>query len=460
MSSLHPTPYTLHPNQKPKLLIIDDDESIQTQMKWALLQEYEVFLARDGEKAMQLMGKGHLPLVTLDLGLPPHPEGTSEGLRLLDQLLQYDPTVKVIVVTGNMERRAALEAISRGAHDFFTKPIDIDELKVTLRRACYVHNLEAEYRTLQQRFHQQAFGEIIGSSHKMQEIFATVRKVASTDVSVLVTGENGTGKELIARAIHSHSIRQNKPFIPINCGAIPENLIESELFGHEKGAFTGAHLQRKGRTELAEGGTLFLDEIGELSLPLQVKILRFLQDHKIERVGGRETIEIDCRIITATNRNLQRLIMEGRFREDLYYRLAVVMIDLPPLRERGEDILLLAKTFIRKYNTGKVERLSQEAIDAINTYKWPGNIRELENRIRRAITLAEGPTITPADLGFESYQETTQPLDLRKARGELEIKVVRTALLKHNGNISKAAEDLGLSRPTLHHLMMKYNITK
>lgn len=447
---------------KPKLLIVDDDESIRTQMKWALIQDYEVLLAKTSEEAMQLMEKGHLPLVVLDLGLPPHPEGTQEGFGLLDQILQHDPTVKVIVVTGNPERTAALQAISQGAHDFFTKPIDTDELKVILKRAYYVHNLEAEHRSLQKQLHQWPFGEIIGSSRRMQEIFATIRKVATTDISVLITGENGTGKELIARAIHHHSIRQNKPFIPINCGAIPENLMESELFGHEKGAFTGAHIQRKGRIELAEGGTLFLDEIGELSLSLQVKILRFLQDHTIERVGGRETIEVDCRIIAATNRDFQRLIKEGRFREDLYYRLAVVSIDIPPLREREEDIIILAKVFLQKFGAGKSgpKSFAQEAMEVINTYEWPGNVREMENRIRRAVTLAEGPTITPEDLGFESYQRATRSLNLRKVRKNLEIKLVKMAILKHNGNISKAAEELGLTRPTLHHLMKKYNITK
>ena len=319
---------------KPKLLIIDDDESIRTQMKWALAQDYKVFLAEDAEKAIGLFKSEQPPLVTLDLGLPPYPADTSIGLKLLADILQYEPMVKIIVVSGNSEKSAAIKAVSQGAYDFFTKPVNIDELRIILKRASYVHTLETEHKNLQKQIESRDFGEITGSSEKMQNIFSTVRKVATADVPVLITGESGTGKELIARTIHSRSVRKNNPFIPINCGAVPENLIESELFGHEKGAFTGAHIQRKGRIELAEGGTLFLDEIGDLPLPLQVKMLRFLQDHTIERVGGRETLQIDVRIVAATNRDIKRLISDGLFREDLYYRLAVVTIDLPPLRER------------------------------------------------------------------------------------------------------------------------------
>ncbi|GBE04614.1 MAG TPA: PEP-CTERM-box response regulator transcription factor [Nitrospirae bacterium] len=446
--------------EKPVILVIEDDENIKTQMKWALARDYEVFLAGDGEKAMELMERERPHLVILDLGLPPHPEDTSEGMRLLDRILQNEPNARVIVVTGNPDRSAALQAVSRGAHDFFTKPIDLEELKAILKRACYVCTLEAEYRELQKQLEQRALGEIIGSSPGIQEIFAIIRKVATTDVPVLITGESGTGKELTAKAIHTNSIRQTKPFVPINCGAIPENLMESELFGYEKGAFTGAHSQRKGRIELAEGGTLFLDEIADLPLSLQVKILRFLQDHRIERVGGRETIEIDCRVIAASNRDIKKLISEGLFRDDLYYRLAVVTIHMPPLRKRREDILLLTKSFLRKFSTerGRPRSLSYGAIEALTTYEWPGNVRELENRIRRALTLAEGSAITPADFGLEAVQETAQPLDVKKARKALEIKLINMAILKHNCNISKAAEDLGLSRPAVHYLIKKYNI--
>lgn len=462
MDMLNPTPSTLHPqpSTKPKLLIVDDDESIRAQMKWALAQEYDILLAVDGEEALQAVERNHPPLVTLDLGLPPHPEDTKEGLRLLDQILQHDPAIKVIIITGNTDRAAALSAIDRGAHDFFTKPINIDELKAILKRAYYVHTLESENERLHEQLECPAFAEMIGPSQKMQDIFVAVRKVATTDIPVLVTGDSGTGKELIARAIHNHSVRKNKPFIPINCGAIPENLIESELFGHEKGSFTGAYTQRKGRVELAEGGTLFLDEIGELSQPLQVKLLRFLQDHKIERVGGRETLEVDCRIIAATNRDIKNLVTAGQFREDLYFRLAVVTIKLPPLRERGEDVILLAKAFLHKFgrDKGSQKTFSHEAIEAINSYDWPGNVRELENRIHGAITLAEGAAIYPNDLGLGESQGVVESLVLKEARENLDRKLIHTAIFKHNGNISRAADELGLSRPTLHHLIKKYKI--
>ncbi|MBI1911382.1 MAG: PEP-CTERM-box response regulator transcription factor [Deltaproteobacteria bacterium] len=446
--------------EKQKLLIIEDDESVRAQMKWALSGDYDLFFALEAEKAIQILRTERPPLITLDLGLPPHPHDITEGLRVLGRILQHDPIVKVIIVTGNSDKPSALKAISQGAHDFFTKPINIDELKTILKRAYYVYTLEEEYRRLQRQKDTQPFEEIIGTSANMQDIFSTVRRVATTDVPVLITGESGTGKELIARAIHSNSIRRGKPFIPINCGAIPDNLLESELFGHEKGAFTGAHMQRSGKIELAQTGTLFLDEIGELPLALQVKLLRFLQDHKVERVGGRETLDMDVRIIAATNRNIKKLIKEEKFREDLYYRLAVVTMELPPLRERGDDLILLARNFLQKFSTDKTlpKALSIEAIESINTYEWPGNVRELENRVRRAITFSEGPLIKPADLGFGTFEETSQ-LDLKKAKEDLEYKFVSMAIIKHNGNISKAAEELGLSRPTVHHIIKKHNIT-
>ena len=445
--------------EKPKLLVIEDEEGIRTQMKWALIENHDVFLATDGEKAMELIESEHPPLVTLDLGLPPHPEDTSEGLKLLAQILRYDPSTKVIVVTGNPEKAAALEAISLGAHDFFTKPIEIDELKAILKRAYYVYTLEAEYRALQRKLQQRSFGEIIGSSTEMEEIFSTIRKVATTEVPVLITGESGTGKELIARAIHSAGIRQEKPFVAINCGAIPENLMESELFGHEKGAFTGAHMRRKGRIELAEGGTLLLDEVAELPLALQVKMLRFLQDHTIEKVGGRESIAVDCRVIAATNRNITKMVSDGHFREDLYFRLAVVSIEVPPLRKRDDDVLLLTNAFLREFSTGRsLKSFSKEAIKAITSYEWPGNVRELQNKIRRAITLAEGSTITPVDLGLQSVKVRERSLNLRKAKEELEKRHITMAMLRYQHNISKAAEELGLARPTLHTFLKKYKI--
>lgn len=443
-----------------KLLIIEDDEAIRGQMRWALADEFDVLTAADPESAMQSVRDWRPALITLDLGLPPDTNDVSEGFRLLGRILQHDPLAKVVVITGNRERSSAIKAISHGAHDFLVKPVAIEELKIILKRAVYVHSLEFEQARLQKgSFEDQGFEEVLGMNARIQEVFSTVRKVAVSDVPVLVGGESGTGKELIARAIHSQSLRRQRPFIPINCGAIPDTLLESELFGHEKGAFTGAHIHRNGRIELAQGGTLFLDEIAELPLLLQVKVLRFLQDHRIERIGGRDSIGIDVRVIAATNKCLRKMTEEGRFREDLYYRLAVVNIDLPPLRERGEDIVLLARAFLQKYvpDRARPKTLSPEAVEAINSYGWPGNVRELENRIRRAVTFSDGPMIRPSDLGFGPAEEAPQHLDLKKAKEELEVRFVQKAILKHNGNISKAAEELGLSRPTVHHIIKKYN---
>lgn len=446
--------------EKTRILIVDDDEPIRTQMKWALIKDYDVFTAVDGESSIQAFEAHHPPIVLLDLGLPPDQDGKTEGMKLLRRLLELDPALKVIVITGNADRASALEAISQGAHDFFTKPVQIDELKAILKRADYVYSLEMEYRELQQQVETKGFGELVGTSRRMQEVFATTKKVATTDVPVLITGESGTGKELIARAIHANSLRRDRQLVPINCGAIPENLMESELFGHEKGAFTGAHIQRAGRIELAKGGTLFLDEVGELPLALQVKLLRFLQDHKIERIGGREPISVDLRVIAATNKDLKTLTSEGRFREDLYYRLAVVSVEVPPLRDRGDDILLLARTFLKKYCVPAAgpKTFSHDAVEAMMSYEWPGNVRELENRVRRAVTFSESKSVTSADLGF-SPPQIPQTLNLRKAREDLDIKIITTAISKNGGNISKAAEELGLSRPTLHHLIKRYHIT-
>lgn len=446
--------------EKPRVLVVEDDEDVRTQMKWALAQDYEVHFAMDPENAMKILESVRPPLVTLDLGLPPKPEDTTEGLRLLERILQFEPLTKVVVVSGNPDNTSALNAISLGAQDFFSKPINTEEVKAVLKRAYYVHHLEAEYRRLQQNLKQQSFGEMVGSGPRMQEIFTKVRKLSNSDVPVLITGESGTGKELVATAIHRNSNRKDKPFVPINCGAIPENLLESELFGHEKGAFTGAHVQRKGRIEIANGGTLFLDEIGELPLFLQVKLLRFLQDHKIERVGGRETREMDTRVVAATNRDLKKLVSEGKFREDLYYRLAVVTIELPPLRERGNDIILLAKSFLQKYSATSPMSLSQEAIKALTEHLWPGNVRELENKIRHAVTFVDSNVIYPSDLELGQSSEGPQSLSLKEAKRELEIKLIQMALAKHEGNVSKAADELGLTRPTLYNLMKKINLIR
>lgn len=444
-----------------KVLVIDDEESIRTQMKWGLVNEYDVLLATDAESALKALKKESPVLVTLDLGLPPSPEDTVEGLRLLDEILSVSPSAKVVVVTGNPDKTAALEAVGRGAYDFLTKPIDLVELRHILKRASYIHSIETEYRSLQERVRHGDFAEMIGTSPRIQEIFAKTRKVATTDMPVLIMGESGTGKELVARAVHTNSARAQSPFVVINCGAIPEALLESEIFGHEKGSFTGAHVQRKGKAELANGGTLFLDEIGEMPLQLQVKLLRFLQDHKIERVGGREPILLDVRIVAATNKDLKKMVSEGRFREDLYFRLAVITLELPPLRARGEDAVLLARSFLKKYSDqGGPKALSKQALDAILSYSWPGNIRELENRIRSAITFAEGNSITPGDMGIGSSpaERPAISLNLKKAKDELAVRLIQTAIDRCEGNMSRAAEELGLTRPTLYNLMKKYRL--
>ncbi len=460
--SLPPIPNTLH-HEKPKLLVVEDDSDLRTQMKWALAQDYEVFQAEDLLGAMEVLIKETPPVVTLDLGLPPRPDGVEEGFRALGEMLEQDGLVKVIIITGQGEKENALKAVDQGAYDFFCKPIQIDELKVVLNRAFHLSQLEMENRKLQQRAGEEAFEEMLGTSQKMQEVFAALRKVATTEVPVLITGESGTGKELVARAIHRQSGRKDGPFVVINCGAIPENLLESELFGHEKGAFTGAHIQRKGRIEAAHGGTLFLDEIGELSLPLQVKLLRFLQEQKIERVGGREEITVDARVLAATNMDLKQGITDGRFREDLYYRIGVVSIDLPPLKKREGDILLLANAFLRKYvseNRKKITGFTKPALREIEAYGWPGNIRELENRIKRAVIMAEGSRVTPIDLELASSYVKYEGRNLKEARDAMEKDLIKRAISRNKGNLTKAAEELGLSRPTLYEMMEKLEIGK
>ena len=395
-------------NEKPKLLIIDDDESIRFSLEWALSEQYELFSASNRTDALELFEAESPPLVTLDLGLPPDPNGPEEGFKTLSSLIEKNSSTKVIVITGQEEKEHAIQAIGLGAYDFFQKPIQIDELKIILKRAAYVYQLEKDHRNLQQRLSCKGFDDIIGSSPQIQEVFATIEKVADSDYPVLILGESGTGKELVANAIHERSFQKKGPFVPINCGAIPENLLESELFGHEKGSFTGAHAQRKGRVEMAEGGTLFLDEIGELPLSLQAKLLRFLQEHTVERIGGRKEIFINTRVVAATNKDLFHEVQEKLFREDLYYRLGVITISLPPLREREDDIQLLAKSFLDRYaaeHRKKIRGFTQKALNAISSHSWPGNIRELENRIKRAVIMASGPRLSKEDLGIEASDD-------------------------------------------------------
>jgi two-component system NtrC family response regulator len=451
---------------KPKLLIVDDDEAIRSQMRWALAKDYETFEAGDRPSALEIIRKEHPVVVLLDLGLPPKPRGADEGFETLKEILTFDPITKVIMVTGNTERENALKAIELGAFDFISKPPVMDEVRIVVQRAFRMEELERDNLALRHQMGTEGFEKIIGSSPRMQEVFQMIRKVATVDVPVLILGESGTGKELAAQAIHRLSPRREGPFVVINCGAIPENLLESELFGHEKGAFTGAESQRKGRIEYAEGGTLFLDEIGELSLSLQVKLLRFLQDYTIERVGGRALIPVNVRVIAATNRDLQKEVSSGKFREDFFFRLGVITVSMPPLRERGDDLDLLAKNFQHRYSSEFKKTLRgflPEALRLISEYSWPGNIRELENRIKRATVMAESEWITVEDLNLPITVSSDSPPParshtLRTAREEMEKRLIQEVLLKNQGHISRAAKELDISRQTFADLMKRYGI--
>ncbi len=445
-----------------KILIVDDEEGIRTQLAWALSAEYRVLQADSAAPALDIVRAENPNLILLDLALSTT-QAEPDGLELLGTFLEKDPFLKVIMITGHDEKPNALEAIKKGAYDFYAKPIDLDEIKIIIKRALYIQKLEKENRQLAEELEsKQKFEEIIGTSEKMEQIYRTVSRVAPTDATVLVVGESGTGKELIARAIHSLSPRSSKPFVTINCGAIPPNLLESELFGHEKGAFTDAHIQRKGRFEMAEGGTIFLDEIGELSLPLQVKILRFLQEKEIERVGGREPIYVDARVLAATNKALLEEVKLKTFREDLYYRLSVITINLPSLKERGQDILLLAHTFLSRfsaeYNKSKLT-FSPAAERALLAYPWPGNVRELENKVKRAVILSLGNKITPYDLGLEQESGGKRPT-LQELREQVESQFIQETLQRHQGNVTNAAKELGVSRTTLYDIMEKYKIKR
>jgi two-component system, NtrC family, response regulator len=453
--------HSIFSKMKPKLLIIDDDEEIRTQMKWALNQDYEVLLAEDRLSALAAFRDQRPPVVLLDLGLPPHHGSPEEGLAALSEMLAQNNFAKIIIVSGQGEKNNALQAIGAGAYDFVSKPADVEELKVILKRTFHVAGLEKDYRQLQQQLQSDTFEGMLGTSPQMQVVFNSIRKVATSDAPVLILGESGTGKEMVALAIHRRSPRKDGPFVAINCSAIPETLLESELFGHEKGSFTGAHVQRKGRIESAAGGTLFLDEIGELPALLQVKLLRFLQEQRIERVGGRTEILVDTRVIAATNVELKKAITDGRFREDLFYRLAVVVVNLPPLRERDNDIRLVAKEFLRRCaaKAGKEGlAFNQEALRALSEHVWPGNVRELENRVKRAVIMAEGKRLTAEDLELGGPSTAPRSASLKEARESVEREMIQRALRKHSGKIAPAAIELGVSRPTLYELMEKLGI--
>jgi two-component system NtrC family response regulator len=449
-----------------KLLIIEDEPSVAKQLKWALGEEYEVFLAADGEKARQLLATGSFPVATLDLGLPPAADTPDEGFRILEEAGRIAPQTRMIVITGNAEEENAVRAVRLGAADFCAKPINLDILKIILDRTFRLCALETAGREPAENAGTGggSLCGILGISPAMQKVFSLVQKVSRTDYPVLVTGESGTGKEMAAHAIHRLSRRSRKPLVIINCGAIPENLLESELFGHEKGAFTGAAARKNGRLEQADGGTVFLDEIGELPVSMQVKILRFLQEGTIERVGGKETISLDARVVAATNTDLEEAVKRGGFREDLYFRLNVLPIHMPPLRERPEDIVFLAQHFLRAgsedLKTGRAA-FSPSALAALSAADWPGNVRELQNCIRRGLSISSGRKITAEDLGLEAFlpqQAERRFLTLQQARDQAEENCVRKALAVAGNNISEAARLLEISRPTLHDLIKKHGV--
>lgn len=445
---------------KKKLLVIEDDPGLQKQLRWSF-DAYEVLMAGDRESALAQVRRHEPAVVTMDLGLPPDPDGASEGLATLQQILALAPDTKVIILSGNQDRANAVKAIGMGAYDFHQKPFDPEMLGLVIERAGYLHALQQENRRMLQTQEDSPMSGIISRDPVMLKVCRSVEKVAPSSATVMLLGPSGTGKELLAKALHQLSPRQDKRFVAVNCAAIPENLLESELFGYEKGAFTGAVKQTLGKIEMANGGTFFLDEIGDLPMALQAKLLRFLQERVIERVGGRTEIPIDVRIVCATHQNLKELSVAGRFREDLYYRLSEIVVMIPPLKERVGDAALLAHHFKNKFSVKEGRSLlnfSPEALATIEAYPWPGNVREMENCIKRAVIMADGPQIGTDDLGLSASAAEEEPINLRQVRDEAGYRALVKALARVNGNIVKAAELLGISRPTLYDLMSRYGI--
>ena len=447
----------------PVLLVVEDDEGLQRQLKWAY-DGYQVVAAEDRQSAIEALRAYEPAVVTLDLGLPPDPDGTAEGFATLSEMLSLKPDTKVIVASGHGEHESALRAIALGAYDFYRKPINIDELGLIVSRAFNLHSLESENRRLESASAQTVLGSIITAAPEMMKVARTIERVASTSVSVMLLGASGTGKELLARAVHEQSGRGSGPFVAINCGAIPETLLEAELFGYERGAFTGAVKSNVGKIELAQGGTLFLDEVGDIPLPLQVKLLRFLQERVIERIGGRQPIQVDTRILCATHRDLEAMIAAGTFRDDLYYRLAEIVVKIPSLSERPGDSVLLARHFVMRFArelNPAIQGLSPDASAAIDAYTWPGNVRELENRIKRAVIMADGKLVTATDLDFQasSAAESEMSINLRAAREVADRRAIRQAMSRAENNISGAAKLLGISRPTLYDLLKQYQLS-
>ncbi len=444
-----------------RLLIVEDDPGLLSQLKWCF-EGYDVFTAEDRGSAITELRRHEPAVVLQDLGLPPKPEGVEEGLETLQEILKLSPHTKVIVVTGHGDQENALKSVELGAYDFYQKPVDTDTLRLLVERAFSMGELESENRRLQTAASDSPLDGIVAASDAMRDVCHMIEKVAPTNVTTLLLGESGTGKELLARALHRLSPRAEERFVAINCAAIPENLLESELFGYEKGAFTGAVKQTPGKIEVANGGTLFLDEIGDMPIALQAKLLRFLQERVIERVGGRAEISVDVRVVCATNQNPVELIGQGLFREDLYYRISEITIDIPPLRDREEGRVILARTLLNRYakqQSRALNSFSKDACDAIESYSWPGNVRELENKIKGAVIMAEGKQVTAHDLGLANVDVEPSSLNLREVRQNAESKAIRVALMRNFGNISRAAADLGVTRPTLYDLLNKYGLS-
>jgi len=450
-------------DSKPKLLIVEDDPGLQAQLKWAY-PDFDVIITGDRAGALAALRSEEPAVVTLDLGLPPDPDGTSEGFAVLDEIMAIKPDTKVIVASGHGARESALQAIAKGAYDFYQKPVDIEALGLIVRRAFQLHRIEAENRQLSTRSGEEnrVLGRMITAAPEMVKVARTIERVANTNVSVMLLGASGTGKELLARGLHEASDRRDDAFVAINCAAIPDNLLESELFGHEKGAFTGAVKTTEGKIEQAQGGTLFLDEVGDIPLPLQVKLLRFLQERVIERIGSRKSIAVDTRIVCATHQDLEAMIADGRFREDLFYRLAEIVVKIPSLAERPGDAGLLAKAFLSRFAremNPQVKGFASDALSAIDAWHWPGNVRELENRVKRAVIMADGKLVHAADLDLaDGDDEEAQVLNLKSAREAADRKVIRHALARSEGNISSTAKILGISRPTLYDLLKQYDL--
>lgn len=448
--------------EKPYLLIVEDDPGLQEQLKWAF-DDYEVLQANNRKDAIAKLRRFMPKVVTLDLGLPPLPASYEEGLATLKEILQLAPLTKVIMVTGHIEHSIAIQAIRLGAYDYCMKPVDLTSLQLIVERAFYLQSLEMEHQQLTAFSDTQMLPGLITACPKMQQACRTLQKVAPNNISLLLLGESGTGKEVLAKALHAQSDRAKGPFVAINCAAIPENLLESELFGYEKGAFTGAVKQTIGKIEMADQGTLFLDEIGDLPLSLQPKLLRFLQERVIERVGGRQVLPVDVRVVCATHQSLNELITQQVFREDLYYRLSEVTIEIPPLRDRLQDPILLARVFLSKYAKAykkPIRRFSEDALVALETYTWPGNVRELENKMKRAVIMAEDNVITREDLDLPGTETIAFPLNIKQVRDKAERQAILRALHYVEGNMSRAAELLGITRPTLYSMMEKLELSQ